>query len=73
MKIILRSLGILINKENFSALIQTSLYSLKKRNNHNIPLEKITDSDDELDMISKDSELILNEIDNECDVGKLLT
>ena len=73
MKIILRSLGILINKENFSALIQTSLHSLKKRNNHNIPLEETTDSDDELDMISKDSELILNEIDNECDVGKLLT
>ncbi|UZO07154.1 uncharacterized protein OCT59_027449 [Rhizophagus irregularis] len=66
MKIILRSLGIVVNKEIFSELIQQSLHSLKKINNHNIPMENTSETD-ELEGESED------ELDNECDIGKLLT
>ncbi len=68
MKNILCSLGIKVN-QNFSALIQQSLHSLKKENDHNIIIKEITDSDNELDLITKEiesaesnlSELVLNE------------
>ncbi|UZO29538.1 uncharacterized protein OCT59_023008 [Rhizophagus irregularis] len=66
MKIILCSLGIVVNKEIFSELIQQSLHSLKKINNHNIPMENTSETD-ELEGESED------ELDNECDIGKLLT
>ncbi|POG65249.1 hypothetical protein GLOIN_2v1844828 [Rhizophagus irregularis DAOM 181602=DAOM 197198] len=66
MKIILSSLGIVVNKEIFSELIQQSLHSLKKINNHNIPMENTSETD-ELEGESED------ELDNECDIGKLLT
>jgi len=67
MKIILRSLGIVVNHEFFSELIQQSLHSLKKKNNHNILMEKTSETDDELEHESED------ESNNECDIGKLLT
>ncbi|GES81352.1 hypothetical protein GLOIN_2v1844828 [Rhizophagus clarus] len=54
MKIILHSLGIVINKEIFSELIQQSLHSLKKKNNHNIPMESARETDDELEGESED-------------------
>jgi len=68
MKNILCSLGIKVN-QNFSALIRQSLHSLKKENDHNIIVKEITDSDNELDLITKEiesaesnlSELVLNE------------
>ncbi|CAB4482789.1 unnamed protein product [Rhizophagus irregularis] len=66
MKIILCSLGIVVNKEIFSELIQQFLHSLKKINNHNIPMENTSETD-ELEGESED------ELDNECDIGKLLT
>ncbi len=76
MKNILCSLGIKVN-QNFSALIQQSLHSLKKENDHNIIIKEITDSDNELDLITREiesaesnlSELVLNE---SCDIDDLL-
>ncbi|POG58670.1 hypothetical protein GLOIN_2v1885673 [Rhizophagus irregularis DAOM 181602=DAOM 197198] len=56
----------LVNKEIFSELIQQFLHSLKKINNHNIPMENTSETD-ELEGESED------ELDNECDIGKLLT
>ena len=68
MKNILCSLGIKVN-QNFSALIQQSLHLLKKRNDYYIIVKEITDSDNELDLITREiesaesnlSELVLNE------------
>jgi len=76
MKNILYSLGIKVN-QNFSALIQQSLHLLKKRNDYYIIVKEITDSDNELDLITREiesaesnlSELVLNE---SCDIDDLL-
>lgn len=73
MKNILDSLSISVN-QNFSELIRQSLHSLKKETNHNTLLEETADSDDDLDIIDKEAELmalglVLNE---SCDIGELL-